>query len=46
MLYSVYASTMSEVIPNTKEVHGYVVDHAIKMCFQSGSTTSELEVLR
>ena len=42
-LYSVYASTMSEVIPNIKEIHGYADDHANET--SSGSSTSETEAI-
>jgi hypothetical protein len=40
-LYSVYASTMREVIPHGIDVHGYADDHAIKTSFISGSIASE-----
>ena len=44
-LYSVNASTMSEVIPNIIEIHVYAGDHAIKTSFQSGSKNSEIEAV-
>ena len=44
-LYSIYASTVSEVIPNIIDIHGYADDHAIKTSFQSESKISETEAV-
>ncbi len=33
ILYTVYASTLQNVIPNTVDVHGYADDHAVKNSF-------------
>ena len=32
-LYSVYASTMQKVVPNSVDIHGYADDHAVKRSF-------------
>ena len=41
-LYSVYASTMSEIVPHNLEIHGYADDHAIKTSYKSGVQSEEL----
>ena len=40
-LYSVYASTMADVIPSNLDIHGYADDHAIKVSFTSGIQSAE-----
>lgn len=44
-LYSVYASTMSEVVPPGLDIHGYADDHAIKIPFISGMRSEEEKAL-
>ena len=40
-LYSVYASTMAEVVPQKMDIHGYADDHVIKKSFRSGIKDEE-----
>ena len=42
VLYSVYASTMREVVPSTTDLHGYADDHALKQSFLGSSRTSRM----
>jgi hypothetical protein len=47
-LYSVYASTMQEVVPHSLDIHGYADDHAVKISFiadsgEEANAVSELE---
>ena len=44
-LYSTYASTVAEIIPQHMDIHGYADDHAIKTSFKAGDTVSELTAL-
>lgn len=44
-LYSVYASTMAEVVPQNLDIHGYADDHAIKTAYNGGTQSSELAAL-
>ena len=42
-LFNAYASTISDVIPPTLEVMGYVDDHLIRKTFRPGNTNSNTE---
>ena len=41
MLYSAYASTVTEVLPGTLEIHGYADDYAIKISITDGEERTE-----
>ena len=40
-LYSVYASTTAEVVPQKMDIHGYADDHVIKISFRGGIKDEE-----
>ena len=45
-LYSVYASTMQDIVPATIDIHGYADDHALKKSFTGSSRTDEIDTIR
>ena len=45
VLYSAYASTMQDIVPDNVDIHGYADDHALKLSFDGKSRTEESQVI-
>ena len=41
ILYSIYASTIRDVVPSDIQIHAYADDHAIKRSYQASSRSAE-----
>ena len=46
MLYSCYASTTQEVVPDSVDIHGYADDHVLKQSFHGSLRDEEKEIIQ